>query len=70
MVTETITDDELEEAGEDGFPFVAGGYTETKTDCKYWGEVKHGFLTVPGCTKNYLRWCKFFCTNCKNYEPK
>jgi len=69
-LAEKLSGSDLEEVKKDGFPFMVGGLDKTKTDCKWWGEVTYGFLTVPGCTKNYLRWCKFFCKDCKNYEPK
>lgn len=56
---------------EKGFSFQLGRQADkTKTDCKHWGEVQYKFLTVPGCTLKYRRWCKFYCTNCKDYEKK
>ncbi|MBA7577651.1 hypothetical protein ES708_19504 [subsurface metagenome] len=46
------------------------GKITIKADCKYWGEVKYRFLTVPGCELKYRYWCKFGCLTCKDYKKK
>ena len=42
----------------------------TKEDCKHWGYVRYKYLLTPGCETKYGYWCKFGCSNCKNYEKK
>ena len=40
-------------------------------DCIYFGEVKiRPLISVDACKLDYIKWCKFGCDNCKNYNRK